>query len=145
MDTTVKFENLDYGMMSIYLFLVLGREGMSKHDMQFIPQKKEKSDSSSRSLLSKVNRVKNNWLTNEGKFTAEEKRIMLALTTQIGSLVLMATSCYSFGGKIYQQLAGSGIGLRALACSAKIVMGYWDMGWCALQEKLGLKVQLFLR
>ena len=58
MDTTVKFEDLDYEMMSIYLFLVLGREGMIKHGLQTIPQRKEKADSSSRSLLSKVNREK---------------------------------------------------------------------------------------
>ena len=65
--------------------------------------------------------------------------------TQFATLLLMQTSCYSFAGKIFLQLKGSGIGLRASACVAKLVMAVWDRYWAVVQLKCGLKVHLFMR
>ena len=64
---------------------------------------------------------------------------------QVASLVLMQTSCYSFGGKIFLQQSGSGIGLRASACIAKVVMAVWDSLWASIQSGCGFKVNLFMR
>ena len=144
MDTSVKFDNLDYDFMNIYIYLVLGRGEMIKHGLNCVPRKKD-NKSKSRSLLAKCNRDLNSWVTTNGTYTDEEKKIMLALMVQISVLVMMSTCCYSFGGEIFQQVAGAGIGLRGSACAAKILMGFWDTGWCRLQHKLGLNVQLFFR
>ena len=77
METDVNFESLDYGMMSIYLFLVLGGEGMKKHGLKRLPQRTKEKDSAARSLLSKVNREKDDWDPKEGEFTDEDRRSCL--------------------------------------------------------------------
>ena len=143
-ETPIEFENIDFNVLNVYLFLVLGAEGMKKHDLKRLPMRRN-DNSKARSLQSKSNREMTNWVLGEEFFSRDEKKIMLALAVQISTLLLMATSCYTFGGSIYQQRTGSGIGLRASACAAKILMGFWDKGWCEMQSKLGLIAQLFFR
>ena len=70
---------------------------------------------------------------------------MLAAMIQVVTLVLMKSSCYTFGGYIYLQQTGSGIGLRASACAAKVVMAVWDICWARIQKACGLKVNIFMR
>ena len=144
MDTKVDFENIDYGYMNVYLLLSLGEKVMRKHGLSEIPERKN-DKSKARSLHSKSNRSISNWVTKREKLTVIDKRIMLALTVQTATLVMMDSSCYTFGGEIFSQQSGSGIGLRGSACSAKILMGYWDQGWCKIQQKLGLVVHLIFR
>ena len=137
LETRVEFNNLDFKFMNVYLFLVLGREELKRHGLKKMPVRLN-SESEGKSLLSKANRNMNNWSDDDMVFSLEERKIMLALTVQINTLLLMSTSCYTFGGKIYQQRAGSGIGLRGSACSAKVLMGHWDKKWCRMQVKMGL-------
>ena len=47
---------------------------------------------------------------------------MVAAMVKISTLVLMKSTCYSFGGSIYLQCDGAGIGMRASAALARIVM-----------------------
>ena len=46
---------------------------------------------------------------------------------------------------IYQQAAGLGIGLRASACLAKLIMGLLDRRWAFIQDSWGLLVQIWIR
>ena len=92
MDTTVQFEEIDYERMNVYLFLVVGAEVMRKHGLTKIPSRKS-GKSKARSLLSTSNRLMDNWITHETNYTALEKKIMLALTVQVGILLIMTSSC----------------------------------------------------
>ena len=57
----------------------------------------------------------------------------------------MSTSCYSFGGNIYRQKKGAGIGERCSACVARTIMSIWDKLWANTQKIEGLMVALFIR
>ena len=75
----------------------------------------------------------------------ELKKEMIARLIQIITLILMSTSCYSFGGELYLQDGGAGIGERSSACLAKVVMSIWDIIWSTIQKYAGLNVNLFFR
>ena len=64
---------------------------------------------------------------------------------QIVVVTMVTSTCYSFGGNIYRQVSGLGIGLRASAALARITMCDWDIIWANRQHLLGLKLRLFYR
>ena len=68
---------------------------------------------------------------------------MIALMIKISTIILMESTVYTFGGDIYLQREGSGIGLRASACLAKVVMASLDSRWARVQSVWGLKVQCY--
>ena len=103
------------------------------------------SDQSAESLNSKINRNPTSWEYHVENSTTSDRRNMLAAMMQVATLVLMKSSCYTFGGYIYLQQTGSGIGLRASACAAKVVMAVWDICWARIQKACGLKVNIFIR
>ena len=57
----------------------------------------------------------------------------------------MNSHVYSFGGKLFIQSEGVGIGLRASACLARITMCLWDTRWAREQFNQGLSTLLFVR
>ena len=57
----------------------------------------------------------------------------------------MDSTCYSFGGEIFKQVSGAGIGLRASACMAKLLMGMLDKMWAQTQISWNLVVAIYLR
>ena len=77
--------------------------------------------------------------------TDEMKRLMIALMMKIVVLVIMDSTCYSFGGELFKQVGGAGIGLRASACMAKILMGQIDKIWASLQLSFGVILAIYLR
>ena len=54
-------------------------------------------------------------------------------------------TCYTFGGLIYLQSDGAGIGLRGSAAQAKIVMGLWDQRWAKLMCSWKFLAKIFVR
>ena len=58
---------------------------------------------------------------------------------------MMRTTCYSFGGEIFLQEEGAGIGLRGSAALAKIVMAIWDQRWAYVMRMWQLTCHLFIR
>ena len=102
-------------------------------------------DSKATSLAAKSNKDLTGWITGIKKFSDEDKREMVALLVQINTILLMSSHIYTFGGKVYLQEKGAGIGLRASACLARIVMCQWDTRWAWHQQIQGLTVILFIR
>ena len=78
-------------------------------------------------------------------YNQKTQRRLIGAMVHIASLVLMQSSVYSFGGNLFLQNEGSGIGLRASACIAKIAMAKWDKEWALCQSLWGLKVHLYMR
>ena len=74
-----------------------------------------------------------------------EKRTMVALMIKLSVIVIMNTTCYSFGGELFLQSSGAGIGLRASACIAKIIMGLIDRMWASVNSSFGLIMAIYLR
>ena len=70
---------------------------------------------------------------------------MLTLLVKICTLVLMESTFYTFGGRIWKQAAGAGIGLRASACLAKLLMGILDKRWAQVQDSWGILCQILVR
>ena len=116
--------------MSIYLYLVLGEEELINNDLtDWIPRREKWIDSEAKSLAVQINRERSNWRVFTDKIDEKAARKMLGLMIKVLTLVLMDSTCYSFGGILFKQGEGAGIGLRASACMAKIVMGEIDKLW----------------
>ena len=140
----IKFSGINFDHLSVYLFLVLGAGIMSKCGLgRVIPTRRSKTNA--RSLLSPTNRDQNEWITKPHEYTQDVKKRMMGRMLQILTIVLMSSSCYSFGGKIYRQKEGAGIGERGSACIARTVMSLWDKIWAAAQSRAGLVSPLFIR
>ena len=131
-DTEIKFGGIDYERLRVYLTISLGENILSRHGLQnIIPERS--NDSTAASLTAKTNKDLSGWILGERSCTEEEKREMLALLIQINTIILMMSHVYSFGGKVFIQGDGAGIGLRASVCLARIVMCQWDSRWAKRQ------------
>ena len=106
-----------------------------------IPRRKMKGTPNS--LASILNKDMTNWSFENVKLNTSTKRNCIAIMLQLMVLLLTSTTCYKFGGKLYRQRSGLGIGLRGSAALARLVMCTWDKLWRQSQLKMGLIVQLF--
>ena len=86
-----------------------------------------------------------NWEFDESKLGEKEKRILLSQLIKITTLVIMNSTCYSFGGVIYLQRAGAGIGLRGSAVLARLVMSIWDKILATLFRGWNFRGKLYVR
>ena len=125
----VKFEGFDFERLAVFLFLTMGETQLIKCGLEDCIPRRRFSDTTARSLSAKSNRDLSEWIVNSFKFTPEIKKEMIARMIQLETIVLMSSSCYSFGGKLYLQKKGAGIGERGSACVAKCVMSVWDKLW----------------
>ena len=142
-DSETSITGVDYEMLSVYLFLTLGEGGMRKCGLdKCIP--KRIHESNSESLSSKINRDCASW-EYFVDIDKETKDKLVATMVHVAMVVVMKTSCYSFGGKVYLQTSGSGIGQRVSACAAKIIMAIWDKELALSQRSWGIHINLFMR
>ena len=145
-ESKVEYKNIDLKFLLVYLYLVIGYEGLKESGLgDYVPKRSKWKDTSARSLASKINRDMNNWCVKVDDMSWEEKRMLIALMVKVATLALLDSTCYSFGGELYKQVWGAGIGLRASACMAKIIMGLIDRMWASTQMTWDLKVYLFFR
>ena len=163
-ESKLKFEKINYAYAMVFLTLTLGVGTIDKLGLaavmptrcvNYIASEKEEENGgfkyipheggNPRSLNAKINRDLNAWKFDPTNLTDQLKREILARTVQVATLVLMTTHCYCFGGRLYRQLKGAPIGLRASACLAKVLMSHWDGTWAKVQKSFGLSVQLFYR
>ena len=143
--SNINFEGIDYNRLAVYLLLSMGPGGMLKCGLEeCIPVRKE-NYSNANSLTAKYNRDMSNWICKEYNYNEKNKREMLARLIQLETIALMSSSCYSFGGDIFLQQDGAGIGERGSACVAKTVMSVWDKWWAQKQTEGGLISPLFIR
>ena len=145
MECDIDFSGFDYERLSVYLLLVLGASVMTKCGLgDCIPSRRD-TRTNARSLGAKCNKDMGEWRHKSYNFTVMKKRMMVGRLLQVLTTVLMSSSCYSFGGKLYRQKGGAGIGKRGSACVAKCVMSLWDKLWANKQMLHGLSVALLVR
>ena len=97
------------------------------------------------SLAAISNRNWDNWSVNIQNLDERMKRMMLATMAKIAVLAVMDSTFYSFDGNLYKQSEGAGIGLRASACMAKILMSVIDRQWATVQLSWSLIVTIYMR
>ena len=123
--TETNFNGIDFGLLSIYLLLTLGRSTLFKAGLGgCIPRRKNKSNSAS--LTSLGNRDINNWDTSVIRVDDWSKKEILAHLIQNMILLMTSSTCYKFGGHIYMQKGGLGIGLRGSAALERLAKCRWD-------------------
>ena len=146
-ETKIKPVGIDYKRLAIYLFLTIGQIEMIKLGLSDVIPTRMDTDkqNESRSLLGRNNRDLNNWFVDSYMITEDIKREMIAQMLQVATLVMMSSTCYSFGGEIFLQKVGAGIGLRGSAALAKATMGIWDTMWAALMHSWKFLVKLYIR
>ena len=149
LESNILFKNIEFKWLITYIYLVLGEEIFHDHEMsQYIPKrvlKKGKKVSKAKSLAANVNREPSNWIVRTEGLSEGMKKLLVAILVKTLLIVLMDSTCYTFGGELYKQLHGAGIGLRSSACAAKLVMGKLDKKWASMQRLWGLSVQLYIR
>ena len=143
-DSSIEYNVIDYVRLSIYLTIVLGPTLLIRHGLTDAVARR-KTDSKAKSLACKSNKDMSGWTVSSTILQDEIKRKMLGLFVQTLTLILMSSHCYSFGGRIYLQKEGAGIGLRASACLARIIMCSWDVQWARMQMECGLLSLIFIR
>ena len=112
---------------------------------EFIPRRVKWKNSKAKSLSAQINRCMSNWHVNTDEMSWQEERMMIAMMVKIAVLALMDSTCYSFGGKLFKQMKGAGIGLRASACMAKLVMGLIDRMWADIQKSWDVIIYIYFR
>ena len=143
-ETHISFGGIDYDRLSVYLTLTLGENLMNKSGLyHIIPSRSD--DSKATSLAAENYRDLSGWRVGLKRFSDTDKREMVALLVQINTILLMSSHIYTFGGRTYLQKEGAGIGLRASACLAHIMMCKWDTRWATHQLFQGLTVIRFIR
>ena len=147
MESNVKFEGIDFEWLSVYLYLTMGENLLREYGLEnVVPERINLNKKSSAvSLSAQINRDMDGWRTFTHRLDDKMKRTMVALMMKVAVLVMMKSTCYTFGGLIYKQEEGTGIGLRGSACVAKLIMGMIDKKWARNQSSWGLVVQIYLR
>ena len=144
LESDILVTGVNFKLLAIYLFLVLGPVTMIDIGLSnCIPTRLWKSDA--KALSGAMNRDMNNWQLDIDSVTYLEKKKMIAQMIKIGNLVTMESTCYSFGGEIYRQTTGAGIGLRSSACLAKVTMGLCDVKWAKIQAMWSFQAMMFVR
>ena len=129
-ESKVEFLNMDFKRMTVYIFLILGREGMVETGLEHLIPVKINPKYRAQSLAATSIRDMENWKNIDPALLDNiTKRNLVALMVKIAILVMVESTCYSFGGFLYRQLEGSGIELRGSACLAKLLMGQLDQIW----------------
>ena len=119
LESNILFKNIEFKWLITYIYLVLGEEIFHDHEMsQYIPKrvlKKGKKVSKAKSLAANVNREPSNWIVRTEGLSEGMKKLLVAILVKTLLIVLMDSTCYTFGGELYKQLHGAGIGLRSSA------------------------------
>ena len=143
-ETKVELKGINYMFLIVYLTLVLGTEQLSKHGLlHCVP--KRRTGNNSNSLVGELNKDLDNWDFDKTKISKRDKIELQAIMIQVMVLLLTRTTCYKFGGRIFRQKDGLGIGLRGSAALARLAMCKWDALWGDIQNKWRLIVYLYCR
>ena len=118
MDSKIEFQGNVYNWLSVYLLLTLVEDTLYEYGLREIVPERANKKSTASSLCAQSNRDMKSWRTFGNRLNAEMKRTMLALMMKTAVLVMMKSTCYTFGGLIFKQRNGTGIGLRGSACVA---------------------------
>ena len=99
-ETDIEIKGVDYHRLSVCLTITLGPGAMMKHGLEkAIARGCE--NSKAESLASKTNRDLTGWKNDYIAFDRGARKKMLSLFTQILTIILMTSHCYSFGGKLF--------------------------------------------
>ena len=79
------------------------------------------------------------------RLNEKDKRVMVSTAVQIMVLLMTSSTCYKFGGHIYKQKGGLGIGLRGSAALARLAMCRWDVLWAQMTISAGINLKLLFR
>ena len=85
------------------------------------------------------------WNDIRRELTEIEKRKVLSHIVEIAVVVMMSTHLYTFGGETFIQSSGGPIGMRATASLANVIMKVWDVAWCSLMKREGIKMDMVVR
>ena len=143
-NTKVKFSSVNFYFLIVYLVLSLGENFMRKVGLESCIAKKRKQNNVY-SLAATSNRDMSQWNFSHIVLDEVLKKKLIGVTLQLMVLLMTRTTCYKFGGRVYRQKSGLGIGLRGSAALARLVMCTWDRTWGYMQLRYGLIVQLFCR
>ena len=143
-DSKISFKGINFKRLAVYLLLTVGSVGMKQMGIpEAIPVRTE--GDSSTSLKTNINKKLDNWMINLDELTETCKRTMVAAMIKVATIIMMMTTCYTFGGLLFLQMAGAGIGLRGSASLAKVAMGLWDQRWATVMFSWGIRCKIYLR
>ena len=93
----------------------------------------------------KVDDEEDQWVFPPVQLTKMEKKELVATVVQVAVKAIFRTHMYQFGGRLYHQMSGGPIGLRATGAIARIVMGDWDQKMKKILTENGIEVEISAR
>ena len=85
------------------------------------------------------------WIFPTAPIPEEVKKQIVATVVMVAVDVLFTSHLYTFGGKVFRQVEGGPIGLRATCAIARLVMCLWDKYWLERLAVQGLQLALYAR
>ena len=145
LNSKVQVENFDHKMALRYLFIVGGRElitkiGLSRHMPKWLGDREDLV-----AVGGKKSKSAKSWRDSDRSVWPSEKKMILAAFMEIMVNLVMSTHVYYFAGKFYLQRDSGPIGLRSTACLAALIMKLWDLAWQKLAEREGLQLVDYFR
>ena len=144
-ESNIGFKGFNFKRLAVYLFLTLGSDEMKHLGISEAIPRRIRTNTKAESLKADVNKKLDNWEVNLDGLSDGCKKIMIAAMMKVATIVMMMTTCYTFGGLIFLQTSGAGIGLRGSASLAKVTMGLWDQRWAKVMVSWGIRCKIFLR
>ena len=126
LNTSIKFNNIDYRKGSIYVAMNMTEEERNIHPLgRVLPWRRSKTGS--RPWVTGVMKnAEDSWIIPNKGWTELEKKILVAEMVRIGVIVMMNTHLFRWDGRMFLQRKGGPIGLRVTCCVARITMLHWD-------------------
>ena len=134
LQSNVDVENFDHKMALRYIFIVGGRDLISKAKLSRHMPKWLGDREDLTAVGGRKSKSEKSWKDSDRTLWPSEKKQILATLMEIMVNVVMGTHVYYFAGKFFLQSDSGPIGLRSTACLAALIMKIWDKAWIELVD-----------
>jgi len=145
LNSKVDVENFDHKMALRYIFIVGGRDLISKAKLSRHMPKWLGDREDLTAVGGRKSKAAESWKDSDRTLWPSEKRQILATLMEIMVNVVMGTHIYYFAGKFFLQSDSGPIGLRSTASLAALIMKLWDTAWLELVDREGLELLDYFR
>ena len=148
MNSSLKVEDWDVKWATIYCALNMSREEVIREDMGMIIPRRIATSGKDPTVLTaekdeKVDRWQ--WAKPIEAYTNHEKKKIMGKITQIMVRATFSTHHYKWNGRIFKQMSGGPIGLRATGSVAKCTMDEWIAKFRKMLLENGVIVHLLVK
>ena len=129
LDSKIEFSNWDFVKAMRYIYLVGGRELVSRAGLERLCPKWLGDREDMAAVGGTKSKDPTNWRDSQRSPVKLKEKMIIAKVVEIAVNLAMSTHVYTFSGRYFLHCDGSPIGLRSTASLAALVIKLWDMAW----------------